>query len=179
MCGAGSESGQQHAGSGSAGTASRGSRLGAGGRRTAAAAVRSVDRLDTLAAAQMPSRLQMSHVREKSHFCLFSCCRSQFHKRYEAIGELCFGRKGKWAVAIGIILINLGAIIAYLVIVGDLVAPLIPVDWMRDVVIAVTTAIAFPLCLVRGRLLAMVSAASVLLVLGFTIMVWFFTRFFF
>jgi amino acid permease len=90
---------------------------------------------------------------------------------YEAIGEFCFGRKGKWAVAVGVMLINFGAMIAYLVIAGDLVAPLIPVDSIRYGVIVLATAIAFPLSLVRGRVLAMVSAASVLLVIGFCFMV--------
>lgn len=106
-------------------------------------------------------------------FGVSKCCN---YNRYEGIGELCFGRSGKWAVAVGIMLINFGAMIAYLVIIGDMVAPLFPVSpehttYIQYAVIAVGTAIAFPLCLVRGKLLAIVSAASVLLVVGFTIMV--------
>lgn len=90
---------------------------------------------------------------------------------YEAIGERCFGRRGSVAVAVGILLINFGAMIAYLVIVGDLVAPLIAVPDIRYAVVLVTAAVAFPLCLVRGRLLALVSAASVVLVVIFVVLV--------
>jgi amino acid permease len=90
---------------------------------------------------------------------------------YEAIGERCFGRPGSVAVAVGILLINCGAMIAYLVIVGDLVAPLISVPNIRYAVVILSAVIAFPLCLVRGRLLALVSAASVILVVFFVVLV--------
>ncbi len=90
---------------------------------------------------------------------------------YEAIGERCFGRKGSVAVAVGILLINFGAMVAYLVICGDLVAPLIPLSTARYAVVVVSAALAFPLCLVRGRLLALTSAASVALVMVFVAMV--------
>ena len=107
-------------------------------------------------------------------FLLMRCQRMTGLATFEAIGERCFGRKGRLGVATGVLLINLGAQIAYLVIAADLVAPLLPLHraWTaRAAVVLVCATLAFPLCLVRGRLLAFVSLLSVALVVLFVAMV--------
>ena len=101
--------------------------------------------------------------------------RVEGNKTYEGLGEAALGRKGLVLVAVGNLAINVGAVVAYLVLIGELLSfPfLMPLlgryagKWLS----VGAAVLGVPLSLARGRVLALVSAFSVSLVIGFVLLV--------
>eukprot|EP00730_Choanoeca_flexa_P017253 TRINITY_DN8285_c0_g1_i2.p1 TRINITY_DN8285_c0_g1~~TRINITY_DN8285_c0_g1_i2.p1 ORF type:complete len:449 (+),score=61.81 TRINITY_DN8285_c0_g1_i2:224-1570(+) len=55
---------------------------------------------------------------------LLKCGEASQRRTYEGVAEAAFGRKGVWFVSVAVILLNIGALTAYFVILGDVLPPL-------------------------------------------------------